>query len=156
RLFSSMGRARSSRGNYASVEMLHEIGSSTASLELSCESWRVVSSVGGLRSLLPAGAGGSESSTPSAMLEQEAHTFGFRERALPCGDIGSPQQRQIRGFILSSRIKIYSFSRTRAEFQAPQRLKPSLAHPFSSKKKKPTESNSRLLTLISRHAFTFL
>ena len=34
---------------------------------------------------------------PSEMLEQEAQTFGLRER--PLAAIGSPQHRQIRGFI---------------------------------------------------------
>jgi hypothetical protein len=40
------------------------------------------------------------SSIPSAMLEQEAQTFGFRERAFPLSAIGSPQQMQMRGLIL--------------------------------------------------------
>ena len=35
---------------------------------------------------------------PSAMLEHEAHMFGFRERAPPPRAIGSPQQMQIDGF----------------------------------------------------------
>jgi hypothetical protein len=33
------------------------------------------------------------------MLEQEAQMFGFRDKAFPASDMGSPQQMQIRGFI---------------------------------------------------------
>jgi hypothetical protein len=33
------------------------------------------------------------------MLEQEAHIFGFLERAFDPGTIDSPQQMQIRGII---------------------------------------------------------
>jgi len=36
---------------------------------------------------------------PSKMLEQLAQTLGFREREVPDGDMLSPQQMQIRGFI---------------------------------------------------------
>ena len=36
---------------------------------------------------------------PSAMLEQEAHTLGLRERALLLSAIGSPQHLQIRQFM---------------------------------------------------------
>ena len=39
------------------------------------------------------------SSMPSAMLEQEAHTLGLRERTLPCSSIRSPQHTQIRDFM---------------------------------------------------------
>jgi hypothetical protein len=35
---------------------------------------------------------------PSDMLEQEAHILGFRDIALPAGDIASPQQIHIVGF----------------------------------------------------------
>jgi hypothetical protein len=43
-------------------------------------------------------AAGFESPIPSIMLEQEAQTFGFRERALPPRGIGSQQQMQIAMF----------------------------------------------------------
>ena len=39
------------------------------------------------------------SSMPSARLEQEAQTFGLRDRGFPCSGIGSPQHRQIREFM---------------------------------------------------------
>jgi hypothetical protein len=44
-------------------------------------------------------SGRPESSIPSAMLEQEAHMFGLRDRAFPWSGIGSPQHRQMREFI---------------------------------------------------------
>jgi len=37
---------------------------------------------------------------PSARLEQDAHKFGLRERVEGCSGMASPQQIQIRGFIL--------------------------------------------------------
>lgn len=40
-----------------------------------------------------------DSSIPSAMLEQEAHTLGLRERTMPRSAIRSPQHMQIREFI---------------------------------------------------------
>ena len=49
----------------------------------------------------PPGLAASISSVSSMMLEQETHTFGFRERASPCSDIRSPQQMQMQGFIVS-------------------------------------------------------
>jgi hypothetical protein len=42
---------------------------------------------------------------PSAMLEQEAQMFGFRERVFPFSGIGSPQHRQIREFMRCCRAK---------------------------------------------------
>jgi hypothetical protein len=39
---------------------------------------------------------------PSAMLEQEAQTFGFRDRVFPSSEMGSPQHLQIRGFMSPS------------------------------------------------------
>ena len=41
----------------------------------------------------------SESSIPSARLEQEEHRFGFRERPWALSTIGSPQQIQTRGLM---------------------------------------------------------
>lgn len=38
-------------------------------------------------------------SIPSIKLEQEAQTFGLRERTFPCSGIGSPQHLQIREVI---------------------------------------------------------
>ena len=46
------------------------------------------------------GADASDSFIPSHRLEQEAHRFGLRERALPFSWIGSPQHTQIRSIIL--------------------------------------------------------
>jgi hypothetical protein len=43
--------------------------------------------------------GRESSSMPSAMLEQEAQTFGFRDRAFPVSGITSPQQTQILDFM---------------------------------------------------------
>ncbi len=57
------------------------------------------------------GWGMPDSSMPSSMLEHEAHMFGFRERASPRSDIGSPQQMQILGFI---------FPTTRAGLDSPR------------------------------------
>jgi len=54
------------------------------------ESW------GGVES---AGPAASIPSVPSGMLEQESHTFGFREQASPCSEIRSPQQMQMQGFM---------------------------------------------------------
>jgi hypothetical protein len=45
------------------------------------------------------------SSMPSAMLEQEAQTFGLRERAFPFSGIGSPQHRQMRRFMRLGKAK---------------------------------------------------
>jgi hypothetical protein len=42
----------------------------------------------------------SSSFIPSARLEQDAHKFGLRESVAGCSGMGSPQQIQIRGFIL--------------------------------------------------------
>lgn len=43
-------------------------------------------------------ATGSESPIPSIILEHEAQTFGFRERAFPPRGMGSEQQMQIAMF----------------------------------------------------------
>ena len=43
-------------------------------------------------------SGTLDSSMPSAMLEQEAQTFGLRDREFPFSGMGSPQQTQIREF----------------------------------------------------------
>ena len=37
---------------------------------------------------------------PSAMLDQEAQRFGLRDRAFPVSGIRSPQQMQIREFMI--------------------------------------------------------
>ncbi len=42
----------------------------------------------------------TKSSMPSAMLEHEAHMFGFRDAAFALSGIGSPQQMQILGCII--------------------------------------------------------
>jgi hypothetical protein len=44
---------------------------------------------------------------PSAMLEQEAHIFGLREKAPPLSDIGSPQQMHTRGLISSCALILH-------------------------------------------------
>src|SRR6266404_2529648 len=78
----------------------------SAGFPVSCRSWISGPSATG------AGDPPSVSSPiPSAMLEQEAHMFGLREKAPPLSDIGSPQQMQIRGLILlvfsSTREKLH-------------------------------------------------
>lgn len=51
---------------------------------------------GGERSVVGAGRGSAPiSSIPSSMLEQEAQTLGFLDKACPLSAMGSPQQMQI-------------------------------------------------------------
>jgi hypothetical protein len=49
---------------------------------------------------------GVESSMPSAMLEQQAQTFGLRDLAFSSSDIGSPQHLQIQEFIRSCEVNL--------------------------------------------------